>query len=113
MVSSAFTKRKIDTTDSLNQKAHIFNDDYKVKRSAMIGALEILADEQDLKRQIAEKGSGIQETQSLNRGSYDAMGKLMVIDTEIMEFLLEAEEGEEKVEKPRAFLTQKTKIAEH
>lgn len=46
---------------------------------------------QDFKRQIAEKRCGIQEVRSLNRRSRGAMVKSMVIDAEIMVFILETE----------------------
>ncbi|KAF7931819.1 uncharacterized protein EAE98_004555 [Botrytis deweyae] len=67
---------------------------------------------QDLKRQIAEKGSGIQELRRLDRRSHGAMVKLMLIDAEIMDFILEMEEGKEEVERLRAFVAQRMKFAE-
>ncbi|KAF7921416.1 hypothetical protein BELL_0086g00280 [Botrytis elliptica] len=67
---------------------------------------------QDLKRQIAEKGSGIQELRRLDRRSHGAMVKLMLIDVEIMDFILEMEEGKEEVERLRAFVVQRMKFSE-
>ncbi|TGO82625.1 hypothetical protein BPOR_0790g00060 [Botrytis porri] len=80
IVSSTSTCRQNYTTDSLNQKARILTNVYSIKRNAMIGTLAVLPEKlrrcpesvmesnydewvirQDLKRQIGEKRSGIQE----------------------------------------------------
>ncbi|KAF7901207.1 hypothetical protein EAF00_003428 [Botryotinia globosa] len=132
IVPSTLTNRRINTVnprDIFKQTARIFIKDYAIKRSSMIGALAALVERlshcpesvpesnyyeqiirRDLKRQIAEKGSGIQEVRSFNRRSYGAMVKSMVIDAEIMDLILETEEGKKEVEKLRAFFAQRTSL---
>ncbi|TGO28244.1 hypothetical protein BPAE_0030g00300 [Botrytis paeoniae] len=121
IVSCTLTNRQIYTvspTDFLNQIARVFTNVYNIKRGAMIRALAVLAERlrccpgsvaesnyderfirQDMKRQIVKEGGGVQELRSLNRRAYGTMGKFMVVDAEIMDFILETEEEEEEVEK--------------
>ncbi|KAF7944572.1 uncharacterized protein EAE97_005205 [Botrytis byssoidea] len=125
IVPSTLTDKQIDTarpTDISNKTARISTNDWALAafverlRRCPGSVAEPNYDERiirrDLKRQIAEKGSGIQEVQSLSRRSHSAMVKSMVIDTEIMDFILETEEGKKEVERLRAFFAQRLKFAE-